>query len=215
MNPQLSRRQVLRLVAAAVAATPFLTETPAAASLPLLDVRMTLEAWADTIVPGAKRTAADHAIAGATTGPGAVQAGVWDLMNDPAAGLHLVLPALATVLNTEAVAYALTHHTLLDLRLPPFVALPFRHRTALAGQLLNPTHVDQLLWYAVAAMAVLAFHTAAHLDTATAVRAGHPGLSWIEFPLPDPDGLWRYPEFSYARRLAREHPATTSTGNPA
>jgi hypothetical protein len=63
-------------------------------------------------------------------------------------------------------------------------------------------------------MALLAFHTAAQFDTATAVRAGHPGLAWIGFPMPDRDGLWRFPRFSYERQLAREHPATTASGNP-
>lgn len=216
MNQQISRRQVLRLVAAAVAATPLLTEAPAAgaATLPILDVRQTLEAWADTIVPGEKRSATDHAVAGASDGPGAVQAGVWDLLNDPQAGLQPALPAIAVLLNTEASSYALAHGVRLDLLRPPFVALPFGDRTALALRLLDPAHVDQLLWYAVAAMAMLAFHTAAHLDTATAVRDGHPGLAWIRFPMPDADGLWRYRDFSYRRALARVHPATTSTGNP-
>jgi enediyne biosynthesis protein E8 len=62
---------------------------------------------------------------------------------------------------------------------------------------------------------MLAFHTAGHLSTADAVRSGHPGLAWLDFPLPDADGLWRYPEFSYRRELATTHPATTSTGQPA
>jgi hypothetical protein len=62
---------------------------------------------------------------------------------------------------------------------------------------------------------MLAFHTAGHLSTAEAVRSGHPGLAWIDFPAPDPDGLWRYPEFSYRRSLAAVHPATTATGQPA
>jgi hypothetical protein len=92
--------------------------------------------------------------------------------------------------------------------------LPFAHRTGLALELLAPGRGDQLLWYALAAMAMLAFHTAAQLDTADAIRAGHPGLAWIQFPAPDADGLWRFPDFSYGRALARLHPATTSTGNP-
>jgi hypothetical protein len=136
------------------------------------------------------------------------------LLNDPAAGLAVALPALTLLLNTEATAYAVAHGVHLDLTVPPFVALPFAHRTALASSMLDPKHVDQLLWYALAAMAMLAFHTAAHLDTATAVRDGHPGLAWLGFPQPDADGLWRFPRFSYRRRLARRHRATTSTGNP-
>jgi hypothetical protein len=125
-----------------------------------------------------------------------------------------VLPALLALLNTSAAGYGLTHSVRLDLTVAPFVALPFKHRTALALQLLDPGRVDQLLWYALAAMALLAFHTAAQVDTAAAMRAGHPGLAWIEFPQPDADGLWRFPHFSYRRALARPHPATTRTGNP-
>jgi hypothetical protein len=60
----------------------------------------------------------------------------------------------------------------------------------------------------------LAYHTAGYLPTAQAVREGHPGLKAIGFPKPDPDGLWRFREFSYRRKLARHHPHTTRGGNP-
>ena len=214
LDRPITRRQVLQLVAAAVATVPLLTDAPRAGAADTSIDRLTLEAWADTIVPGEKRSVGDHAIAGACAGPGAVQAGVWDLMNDPDVGLAPVLPALVALLDTAATAYAVTHRVRLDVTVPPFVALPFEHRTALALQLLAPSRPDQLLWYALAAMAMLAFHTAAHLDTAAAVRAGHPGLAWIQFPMPDADGLWRFPDFSYRRALASLHAATTSTGNP-
>jgi len=45
---------------------------------------MTLEAFADTIVPGEKRSPDDHAIAGAASGPGAVGAGALELLRTPA-----------------------------------------------------------------------------------------------------------------------------------
>jgi hypothetical protein len=221
LDRPITRRHAIALAAAAVAAAsalPLVADArPAGAATDTgTDIdRLTLEAWADTIVPGQKRTAADRAVAGACAGPGAVQAGVWELMNDSEVGLAPVLPVLVTLLNAEAATYALTHRVWLDLTVPPFVALPFAHRTDVALQLLDPARVDQLLWYALAAMAMLAFHTAAQLDTAAAIRAGHPGLAWIEFPAPDADGLWRFPDFSYRRALAPVHPATTSTGNPA
>jgi hypothetical protein len=212
---QISRRQVLQLVAGALAARPLLTAWPAGAAVPPESLqRQTLEAWADTIVPGAKRSPEDRVVAGATPGPGAVQAGVWELLNDPDAGVQAALPAFTALLNTEATGYALAHGVRVPITEAPFVSLPFEHRTGLALALLNPKHPDQLLWYALAAMALLAFHTAAQFDTATAVRAGHPGLAWIGFPMPDRDGLWRFPRFSYERQLAREHPATTASGNP-
>jgi hypothetical protein len=213
MMPELSRRRLLQTVAAAAVVLPVVAPDSAYAGTSIQ--RDTLEAFADTVVPGAKRFPGDRIAAGATAGPGAVDAGAWLLYTDPDVGLAAVLPGLVAVINAEATTYALTHRQLLDVRVPPFVALDFESRTAVVGQLLRGTGAVQLLWYAVAAMAMLAFHTAGHLDTAAAVRAGHPGLAWLGFPDPDPDGIWRFDEFSYRRELAELHPSTTSTGHPA
>lgn len=215
MLPDLSRRQLLRSVAAGVAALPLLDAASAAAPDGPVDDRATLEAFADTIVPGERRSRSDRVVAGATPGPGAVQAGAWRLLNDGDVGIAPAIPGLAAGLNTAAAAEAASAGLVLDPAVPAFVALPFRHRTAVATRLLNGQGPDQVVWYAVAALAMLAFHTAAHLDTATAVREGHPGLRWLRFPEPDDDGLWRYERFSYRRRLARSHPRTTRTGHPA
>ena len=178
-------------------------------------VTATLEAFADTLIPGAKRYDGDYAVAGVVRGPGAVQAGAVDLMWFPPAAIGPLLPALASTLDARAAAYALEHHVALDPTLPPLVALSFADRTRLLLALLDPTAPDYLAWWALAAMPFLAFHTAAHLPTAQAVRAGHAGLRWIGFPKPDRDGLWRFPHFSYDRRLADDHPHTSSGGNPA
>jgi hypothetical protein len=213
MIPDLSRRQLLRAVAAGVAATPFL-DTPARAVGPV-DDRATLEAWCDTIVPGGRRSRSDRAVAGATDGPGAVQAGAWRLLNDPDVGIAPTLPGLAAALSAEALAEAARAGLTLDPSVPPFVALPFGRRTAVARRLLGGTGPDQVVWFALAAIAMLAFHTAAHLDTAEAVRRGHPGLAWLRFPRPDADGLWRHERFSYGRPLAGRHPRTTPGGHPA
>ena len=220
MLPDLSRRQLLAAIAAGVAAVP-LMETNASAALGAIDptdpahVRATMEAWSDTIVPGARRYPGDRAVAGATAGPGAVQAGAWTLLNDPDVGIGPGLPALSSALNTQAVTEAARAGTVLDPTVAPLVALPFARRTDLAVRLLGGSGPDQVVWYALAAIATLAFHTAAHLDTADAVRRGHPGLAWLGFPRPDSDDLWRFPEYSYGRALARRHPRTTRTGNPA
>ena len=219
MTAEVSRRRLLQVVAAAVVAMP-LTDLPlprAAASGELsADAETaTLEAWSDTMVPGQKRWPGDRAVAGATSGPGAVQAGAVDLMRFDAVGLGPALPGLPAALNVEASRYAAAAGLPLDPATPPFVGLSFPDRTALALELLDGTREDQVAWYALAAVAMLAFHTAAHLDTADAVRAGHPGLAWLRFPAPDADGLWRYPDFSYRRKLARTHPRTTRSGHPA
>ena len=225
---QLSRRRLLQIASAAALTIPLSQlRAPASSAAPLPSLpapgtpgpdpvtQMTLEAWSDTMIPGEKRSPDDRAIAGVTPGPGAVQAGAVTLMNFPPVGLGPALPGLAAGLNAEATTYAASHGVVLDPTVPPFVALPFEHRTALALQLLELGHPDQLAWYGIAGVAFLAFHTAGHLDTVEAVRAGHPGLAWLDFPAPDADGLWRYPTFSYRRPLARSHPRTTATGNPA
>jgi len=217
MVPELSRRRLLQALVAGVAAAPLLESVAAAdpgAAPDPASVRATLEAWSDTIVPGQRRSRDDRAVAGAMRGPGAVQAGAWTLLNDPDVGLGPTLPALSTSLNAEAVSEAARAGLVLDPTLPAFVALPFRHRTALAERLLSGTGQDQLVWFALAGIAMLAFHTAAHLDTAQAVRQGHPGLAWLDFPKPGRDGLWRYEHFSYGKALARRHPHTTRGGQP-
>jgi hypothetical protein len=215
--PSLSRRRLLQVLAVAVAAAPFTDLRPARAGSPLLPdaETATLEAWSDTMVPGEKRSADDRPIAGAAAGPGAVQAGAVDMMRYGPVGLAPAIPALAAGLTEEAVRYAATRALVLDPTVPPFVALPFEHRTGLALELLDGGRPDQLAWYGLAGVAMLAFHTAGHLSTAEAVRTGHPGLAWIDFPAPDPDGLWRYPEFSYRRELATVPPRTTGNGQPA
>ncbi|MFL6240197.1 MAG: DUF5987 family protein [Actinomycetes bacterium] len=177
-------------------------------------VTTTLEAFSDTLIPGQKRYDGDYAVAGVVRGPGAVQAGAVDLMWFPEAAIGPALPELATLLNARATTYAARHHRVLDPTLPPFVALNFADRTRLLLALLDPAARDYLVWWALAAMPFLAYHTAGHLHTADAVRRGHPGLRAIGFPQPDADGLWRFPHFSYRRRLARSHPQTTSQGNP-
>ena len=177
-------------------------------------VTTTLEAFADTLIPGQKRYAGDYAVAGVVRGPGAVQAGAVDLMWFPQAAIGPALPGFAAMLNERATAYAAQHQHALDPTLPPFVALSFRDRTMLCLDLLDPSAPDYLAWWALAAMPFIAFHTAGHLHTVDAVRHGHPGLRAIRFPHPDRDGLWRFPHFSYRRRLAHSHPHTTSNGNP-
>lgn len=228
MSLELSRRQLLRVAAGAAAAWLASPERPAfalsrasspAGATPLGTSSdpetTTLEAFADTLIPGQKRFDGDYAVAGVVRGPGAVQAGAIDLMTFPPAGVVDALPAYAAGLSAEASAFIAAHGLVVDPTLPPLVALSFRDRTGLLLQLLDPTHPDFLAWYALSAFPFLAFHTAGQLPTAYAVRHRHPGLAMIGFPPPDADGLWRFPHYSYRRRLARSHPGTTAGGNPA
>jgi enediyne biosynthesis protein E8 len=217
----LSRRRLLQLAGSAAAAwavRPWPVSAPAAAQNPAADplvVVPTLEAFADTLIPGEKRTVDDRTVAGAADGPGAVHAGAVDLLFFPGAGTDAVAPGFAAGLNLRATEYAARHQVPPDPTVPPFVALDFDQRTELCVELLDGDDPDQALWEAVAALVFLSFHTAGHLPTAEAVRAGHPGLAWLDFPAPDADGLWRFSSFSYRRALAREHPQTTAGGHPA
>jgi hypothetical protein len=207
----LTRRQLLKAAGMAVVAWQagsWAIRPPAASAQIAPDdplIVPTLEAFADTLIPGEKRNPGDRAIAGALSGAGAVQAGAIELMNFPPAGIAVALPVLAVDLNRRAVTYAATHLILLDPTVPPLVALDFAGRTAVCLEALEAETPDQLLYYALAAIVFLAYHTAGHLSTPQAVRDGHPGLAALGLPLPDADDLWRYPVFSYRKKLARGH----------
>lgn len=174
----------------------------------------TLEAFADTIVPGVKRSPDDRAIAGVCADPGAVEAGALELLNDPATGIAAGLAPLAQSLNGHATAYAEEHGRVLDDGVPPFVALDYEDRVALVARLTAPGHPEQSGWVLLAMFSNMAFDSAAHRSTAEALADGHPGLIQMGFAKPDSDGLWRFPDFSYGQELAKRHPNTTESGSP-
>ena len=176
---------------------------------------MTLEAFADTFVPGEKRSPDDVTIAGAAPGPGAVAAGALELLDMPATGVTDGLDDIVATLNDHASSYAAEHGLTLDAAIPPFVALNYENRSALMRILTAPDHPEKEFWVLTALFCFMAFDTAAHMDTVHAIESGHPGLTAMDYAKPDPDGLWRFPDFSYGRQLARAHPDTTSNGDPA
>jgi enediyne biosynthesis protein E8 len=178
------------------------------------EMTQTLEAYADTLIPGEKRFPGDRAIAGVVSGAGGVQGGAIEMMNFPPVGFQPLLPLLAFSLNVYAFLYALLSGISLDPTVPPFVSLDFASRTALLVAILGGSGQDQPAFYALAAVSFVAYNTAAYLPTAVAISEGHPGLLAIGFPPPNPDGLWRFPEFSYQRVLAKPHPRSKN-GNPA
>lgn len=175
----------------------------------------TLEAFADTIVPGERRGPDDRAVAGVSSGGGAVASGALELMADPASGFADVLDTLAEGLNAHAEGYAEEQGLALDRTVPPFVSLAFEDRTALLQRLLAPEHPEREMWIGLALFSNMAFDSAAHLNTVEALNAGHPGLRAIGYLPPDADGLWRFERTSYGRQLAQPHPHTTETGSPA
>jgi hypothetical protein len=174
----------------------------------------TLEAFADTIIPGEKRSPDDRAVAGAAAGGGAVAAGAIELLEMPATGIAAALDHLAGALNGHAEAYAAERGLALDGDVPPFVALPYEHRAALVQALTTPGHPEKDGWVLLALFSNMAFDVAAHMHTTDAIAAGHPGLRAMGFAEPDPDGLWRFPAYSYGRVLASPHPDTTPSGSP-
>lgn len=176
---------------------------------------ITLEAFADTILPGEKQDPDDRAVAGVTTGGGAVAAGAVTLMESEEGGLAPYLDDLARGLNGAAAQYAAQQQLALDPDLPPFVALPFPHRTGLVQGLMSLDNPDREHWVGIAIFSYMAFDSAAHMHTADAIASGHVGLATMGFAKPDPDGLWRFPDYSYGRALAPLHPATTPSGSPA
>ncbi|GAB7045923.1 DUF5987 family protein [Catenuloplanes indicus JCM 9534] len=176
---------------------------------------LTIEAFADTIIPGEKRFPGDRAVAGAAEGGGAVAAGALRLLTDPAGGIAPALDSLAVALNDHAARYAEGRAVPLDGDVPAFVALPFAHRTALVEELTAWEHPEHEMWVGLALFSNMAFDSAAHLHTEEAFATGHPGLLTLGYTPPDPDGVWRFPQFTYGRQLAPPHPGTTVTGSPS
>lgn len=175
---------------------------------------LTLEAFADTIIPGEKRHPDDRAVAGVSAGGGAVAAGAVAILETPEGGMAGALDDLAVALNGHARAFCARHGLEPDAELP-FVGLGYDHRLALVAELVAPEHPEKMMWVGVAMFSYMAFDTGAHLHTAEAIAAGHPGLRTLGFAGPGPDGLWRFPAYSYGRALSEIHPATDSTGSPS
>jgi len=175
---------------------------------------MSLEAFADTIVPGNKRYPDDRAIAGVSSDGGSVAAGAIELLHSPAGGLSPWLGGLAGMLNGHAENFANERGIELDRTVPAFVSLSYEQRCELILLLVGPDHPERQGWVNLVMFSNMAYDAGAHLHTAEAIAAGHPGLIGIGYAPPNDDGLWRFPDYSYGRKLADMHPQTTSTGSP-
>ncbi len=125
------------------------------------------------------------------------------------------LGELVEILNEHAAGYAAERGIVIGAGAASFAALGFEQRTELVRGLTAPGHPEREFWILTALFCFMAFDTAAHAGTASALEDGHPGLVMMGFARPDPDGLWRFPDFSYGRQLARVHPGTTLSGDPA
>jgi hypothetical protein len=201
---ELSRRELLGRAAALGAAAAVAQALPLAHRLiaadpALADVPIdgaTLQAFADTMIPGRPATRTDlgdeihpRAILCADPEPGAVEADALRLYNDPLIGFPALAPPFLADLSTRALAVGGA----------PFLELDFDKRTATALSGLAYDNPNRTLWEAGAAVPFTAFCAAATQRDATAATAsgyrvmGHPGTA--------PNG---YRDFSYKRKLARE-----------
>ena len=170
----------------------------------------TLEAYADTLIPGEKRFPADVAIAGVVSGAGAVQGGAIEMMNFAPVGFEPALPGLALLINLYALAYAICQRIVLDLAVPPFVALDFASRTALLVEILDPG--GQTSPRSTGSRPFVSSHTTRRVTFQRWSQSsdGHPGLAAIGFPPPNPDGVWRFPRVLVPARPRAGASATRS-----
>jgi hypothetical protein len=153
-------------------------------------------------------------VAGVAGPPGGADVGYLDLLCHPLVGLGPLLPELVAGINVAAAAYAVAHLIAMPWGVPPFVGLSFPHRTAVVTGLFERGRPDRFVWVLLALLVSAAFDSAAARHTTEAVRNRHAGLTFLGFPAPGPDGRWRFGDFSYGRRLAAPHPATSTTGSP-
>jgi hypothetical protein len=196
----LGRASTLALGGLVASALPLAGRVDAAQTTPGL-TDATLQAFADTIIPGRKasRTDLGHpiaplAIAGVDRLPGAVQADALALYHHPEIGFDALAPAFLAELEALSLAHG-----------ADFLHLSFEGRvqTCLAGlDFGNPTRV---IWEAAAAVPFTAFCAAALIRDATAARAS--GYRVMGLPGIAPDG---YGDFSYRRRLSPERTRTGS-----
>jgi len=200
---ELSRRDFLRdtsvlgaaaLIASAMpVAERILAADPALAAVPTDEA--TMQAFADTIIPGRKAATTDlgdeihpDAIAGVDDEPGAVEADVMRLYHHPLTGFDALEPAFLADLSTRSLQQG-----------GPFLGLDFEQRSAVLLQALSFDNTDRVLYEAAAAVPFTAFCAAAVHETGTSKNAS--GYRVMGYPGAAPQGYRRY---SYGRKLARD-----------
>ena len=195
----LARGGVLGLAALVAYAGPVARGlTPSGPAVALAEPGLTdatLQAFADTMVPGRKAAKTDlgneiHslAIAGVHPQPGAVEADALALYHHPQIGFDSLAPPFLADLESKSLAQG-----------ADFLSLSFdgRVKTCVAGLAFdNPTRI---LWEAAAAVPFTAFCAAAMIPNATAAKAS--GYRVMGLPGVAPKG---YRSFSYRRKLSRE-----------
>jgi hypothetical protein len=193
----LQRAGVLGLGAVIASAVPvareLLAAEPAAAAVALPDA--TLQAFADTILPGRPATTTDlgneihpQAIAGVDSLPGAVEADTLALYHHPLTGFDALEGPFLAALDTAALAQG-----------GDFLSLPFDRRVAVVIGGLSFSNPARVAWEAAAAVPFTAFCAAALIVNASSANAS--GYRVMGLPGIAPRG---YSDFSYRRVLASE-----------
>ena len=186
---------IAALVASAVpVGAELLAAQPAGAAAPSLP-DATLQAFADTIIPGRKATRTDlgheihpQAIAGVDPLPGAVEADALTLYHDPLTGFDALEPAFLAELSARSLVEG-----------GVFLTLPFDRRVRVVTAGLSFENPARVVWEAAAAVPFTAFCAAAEVPNATAAKAS--GYRVMGLPGIAPNG---YRSFSYGKRLSRE-----------
>ena len=200
----LSRRDILKratalslggLVLSALPAADRIlgTAQPAEAAVNLADA--TLQAVADTLIPGRPAAVTDlgheihpQAIAGVHHEPGAVETDALLLFHNPLIGFDLLEPAFLADVQARSL-----------LRGGQFLDLPFAQRVAVCVDALDPGNPDIVVWEAAIAVAFTSFIAAATQVNATIDTAS--GYQVMGYPGTAPNG---YADYSYRRKLSRE-----------
>ncbi|WP_196812252.1 DUF5987 family protein [Nocardia sp. CNY236] len=172
----------------------------------------TLEAFADTVLPGRKRHENDRAIAGVSPLPGAVEAGALTVLQDPATGIDDGIAEMAHLLNEHAREHAARIGVEVGDDVP-FADLDYQARRGLVADLSAPDAALRDFWFLLALFSYMAYDSAPHRDTATAIAEEHPGLLAVGFARPDENGHWGFERASYRQPMARLHPDTDENGH--
>ena len=205
---ELSRREALQragvlgtaaLIASALPVAEKLLAGTAYAADPRFD-DATLQAFADTLIPGRKAAKTDlgdpiHplAIAGVDPDPGAVEADVLRLYHDSLVGFDALEPAFLADLSTRSLPQG-----------GDFLSLSYDKRVAVVKGGFDFSNPTRILYEAAAAVPFTAFCAAAVHDVGTSANAsgyhvmGYPGGGTNDAPV-----MYPY-SFSYRRKLAKE-----------
>jgi hypothetical protein len=166
---------------------------PAEAAVDLADG--TLQAAADTLIPGRRATLTDlgheihpKAIAGVHGEPGAVEADALAVFHHPLIGFDALEPAFLAEVQARSLPKG-----------GQFLDLTFQRRVAVCLEGLDPANPSVVVWEAAVAVAFAAFMAAAAQRNATIDTAS--GYQVMGYPGTAPNG---YADYSYRQKLSTE-----------